>query len=63
MAGRTASPVVIDANNLTMQQTLDLFELLQARKSKEAEKAVTVEAEPVARAPVIRAEPLSYVRN
>ena len=28
---RAASPVVIDANNLTMQQALDLFELLQAR--------------------------------
>jgi hypothetical protein len=44
-----------------MQQALDLFELLQeARKSKEAEKSVTVEAEPVARAPA-RAEPLSYL--
>ena len=43
-----------------MQQASDLFELLQARKSKEAEKAVTVEAQPVARAPV-RAEPLSYL--
>jgi hypothetical protein len=43
-----------------MQQALDLFELFQARKSKEAEKAVTVEAEPVARTPV-RAEPLSYL--
>jgi hypothetical protein len=59
-AERAASPVVLDANNLTMQQALDLFELLQARKSKEAEKAVTVEAEPVSRAPV-RAEPLSYL--
>jgi hypothetical protein len=39
---------------------LDLFEMLQARKSKEAEKSVTVEAEPVARAPA-RAEPLSYL--
>ncbi len=43
-----------------MQQALDLFELLQARKSKEAEKAVTVKAQPVARAPA-RAEPLSYL--
>ncbi len=50
----------VDANKLTMQQALDLFEMLQARKSKEAEKSVTVEAEPVARAPA-RAEPLSYV--
>jgi hypothetical protein len=55
-----SSPETIDANKLTMQQALDLFELLQARKSKEAEKPVTVEAEPVARAPV-RAEPLSYL--
>ncbi len=55
-----SSPETIDANKLTMQKALDLFELLQARKSKEAEKHVTVEAEPVARAPV-RAEPLSYL--
>ncbi len=40
-----SSTETIDANKLTMQQPLDLFELLQARKSKEAEKAVTVEAE------------------
>jgi hypothetical protein len=53
-------PVSINANNLTMQQALDLFELLQARKSKEADKSVTVEAEPVTRAPA-RAEPLSYL--
>ncbi len=43
-----------------MQQALDLFELLQARKSKETDKSVMVEAEPVARAPA-RAEPLSYL--
>jgi hypothetical protein len=60
VAERATPPVVIDANKLTMQQALELFELLQARKSKEAEKAVTVEAEPVARAPA-RAEPLSYL--
>jgi hypothetical protein len=36
-----SSPEIIDANKLTMQQALDLFELLQARKSKEAEKPVT----------------------
>ncbi len=57
---RSPSPETIDANKLTMQQALELFELLQARKSKEAEKSVTVEAEPVARAPA-RAEPLSYL--
>jgi hypothetical protein len=57
---RSPSPETLNANNLTMQQALDLFELLQARKSKEAEKSVTVEAEPVARAPA-RAEPLSYL--
>ncbi len=55
-----SSPETIDANKLTMQQALDLFEMLQARKSKEAEKSVTVEAKPVARAPA-RAEPLSYL--
>jgi hypothetical protein len=60
VAERTASLVVIDANKLTMQQALDLFELLQARKSKEAEKSVTVEAESVARSPA-RSEPLSYL--
>jgi hypothetical protein len=43
-----------------MQQALELFELLQARKSKEADKSVTVEAEPVVRAPE-RAEPLSFL--
>jgi hypothetical protein len=32
-----SSPETIDANKLTMQQALDLFEMLQARKSKEAE--------------------------
>jgi hypothetical protein len=57
---RSPSPETFDANKLTMQQALELFELLQARKSKEAEKSVTVEAEPVARAPA-RAEPLSYL--
>ncbi len=57
---RSPSSETIDANKLTMQQALDLFELLQARKSKEAEKSVTVEAEAVARAPS-RAEPLSYL--
>ena len=40
-AHRAASPETVDANKLTMQQALDLFELLQARKSKEAEKPVT----------------------
>jgi hypothetical protein len=59
-AHRSASPETVDANKLTMQQALELFELLQARKSKEADKAITVEAEPVARAPA-RAEPLSYL--
>ncbi len=38
----------IDANNLTIQQALDLFELLQARKSREADKSVNVDAQPVA---------------
>ncbi len=57
---RAASPEIVDANKLTMQQALELFELLQAKKSREADKAVTVEAEPVARAPA-RAEPLSYL--
>jgi hypothetical protein len=55
-----SSPETINANKLTMQQALDLFELLPARKSKKADKSVTVEAEPVARAPA-RAEPLSYL--
>jgi hypothetical protein len=59
-AHRAASPETVDANKLTMEQALELLELLQARKSKEADKAVTVEAEPVARAPA-RAEPLSYL--
>ena len=57
---RPPSPETVNANKLTMQQALELFELLQARKSKEADKAVTVEAEPIARAPA-RAEPLSYL--
>ncbi len=57
---RASSPEIIDANKLTTQQALELFELLQAKKSKEVDKAVTVEAEPVARAPA-RAEPLSYL--
>jgi hypothetical protein len=55
-----ASTETVDANKLTMQQALELFELLQAKKSKEADKAVTVEAEPVAKAPA-RAEPISYL--
>ena len=59
-APRSPSSEIIDTNKLTMQQALELFELLQARKSKEVDKAVTVEAEPVARAPA-RAEPLSYL--
>jgi hypothetical protein len=54
------SPETIDANKLTMQQAVDLFEMLHARKAILADKSVTVEAEPVARAPV-RAEPLSYL--
>jgi hypothetical protein len=54
-AERASSTEIIDANKLTMQQALELFELLQARKSKESEKSVTVEAEPVARTPA-RAE-------
>jgi hypothetical protein len=37
-----------------MQQVLEVFELLQAKKAKDAEKAVTVEAQPVARAPFIK---------
>jgi hypothetical protein len=60
MTHRASSPEIIDTNKLTMQQALELFELLQARKSKEVDKTVTVEAEPVARAPA-RAEPLSYL--
>jgi hypothetical protein len=60
---RASSPEIIDANKLTMQQALELlFELLLARKSKEVDKAVTVEAEPVARAPA-RAEPLFYLTH
>jgi hypothetical protein len=35
----------INANNITMQQAVELFELLQARKTREAEKSVTVEVE------------------
>jgi hypothetical protein len=50
----------INANNLTMQQAVELFELLQARKTREAEKSVTVEAQPVERAPR-RNEPLSFL--
>jgi hypothetical protein len=37
---RSLTPEIIDANSLTMQQAVDLFELLQAKKSKEAEKSV-----------------------
>ncbi len=59
-AERAASPNIIDANSLTMQHAVELFELLQAKKLKEAEKSVTVEAQPVAGAP-IRAEPLSFL--
>jgi hypothetical protein len=43
-----------------MQQAVELFELLQARKSKEAEKSITVEAQPVQRA-TERTEPLSFL--
>ena len=57
---RSSSPETVNANNLTMQQALDLFELLQARKTKDVEKTVMVDAEPVARAPA-RAEPLSFL--
>ena len=57
---RPPSPETVNANNLTMQQALELFELLQARKTKDVEKTVMVDAEPVARAPA-RAEPLSYL--
>ena len=57
---RSPSPETVNANNLTMQQALELFELLQARKTKDVEKTVMVDAEPVARAPA-RAEPLSYL--
>jgi hypothetical protein len=46
------SPETIDANKLTMQQAVDLFEMLHARKAMLADKSVTVEAEPVARAPI-----------
>jgi hypothetical protein len=61
-AERASSPGIIDANSLTMQQAVELFELLQARKVKEAEKSVTVEAQPVAGAPAsVRAEPLSFL--
>jgi hypothetical protein len=43
-----------------MQQALDLFEMLQARKSKEADKSVTMDAQPVAFTRP-RAEPLSFL--
>ncbi len=45
---------------VTIQQALDLFELLQARKSNEADKPVTVEAQPVAESQ-LRAEPLAFL--
>jgi hypothetical protein len=39
-----------NTNKLTMQAAVELFELLQARRAKEAEKSQMVEAQPVERA-------------
>jgi hypothetical protein len=43
-----------------MQQAVELFELLQARKAREAEKSVTVEVQPFERKPR-RNEPLFFL--
>jgi hypothetical protein len=37
----------INANRLTMDQALELFELLQARRAVEVETPPTIEAHPV----------------
>ena len=50
----------LNANRLTMEQALELFELMQARRSADVGKAPTVEALHVEVAPR-RAEPLSFM--
>jgi hypothetical protein len=50
----------LNANRLTMEQALELFELMQARRTAEVEKAPTIEAHHVEVAPR-QAEPLSFM--
>ena len=50
----------LDANNLTMSQALELFELMQARRATEVVRPPTIEAQHVELAPR-RAEPLSFM--
>ncbi len=50
----------LNANNLTMNQALELFELLQSRRAAEAVRPPTIEAQQVEVAPG-RAEPLSFM--
>ena len=50
----------LDANNLTMSQALELFELLQSRRAAEVVRPLTIEAQQVEVAPR-RAEPLSFM--
>jgi hypothetical protein len=51
---------ILNANRPTMEQALELFELMQARRSADVEKAHTVEAHHVDAAPR-QAEPLSFM--
>ena len=41
----------LNANNLTMSQALELFELLQARRAADIVRPPTIEAQPVEVAP------------
>jgi hypothetical protein len=50
----------LNANNLTMNQALELFELLQSRRAAETVRPSTIEAQQVEVAPR-RAEPLSFM--
>ena len=50
----------LNANNLTMSQALELFELLQSRRAADVVKPPIIEAQQVEMAPG-RAEPLSFM--
>ena len=58
--GHRNAPLNLNPNNLTMNQALELFELLQSRRSAEAVRPPTVDAQQVEVAPR-RAEPLSFM--
>ncbi len=54
------SEQILNANNLTMNQALELFDLLQAKRAAEVVRPPTIEAQHVELAPG-RAEPLSFM--